>query len=138
MKYLTSIFALTAVVAGHGYVSNATIGDADHIFYQPYEDPYMNPKPERISREIRGSGYVADVTISDIQCGGYAAGGINGSRPAALHADAVAGSDVSLSWTLWPKNHIGPTITYMAKCPDTGCNKWMPESSYVMSIAQTT
>jgi len=81
MKYITSTLLFTAIVAGHGYVRNATIGDTEHTFYQPYEDPYMDPKPARISREIRGNGYVADVAISDIQCGGYATGGINGSRP---------------------------------------------------------
>lgn len=136
MKYITSTLLFTAIVAGHGYVRNATIGDTEHTFYQPYEDPYMDPKPARISREIRGNGYVADVAISDIQCGGYATGGINGSRPAALHADAVAGSEVSLHWTLWPDNHIGPTITYMAKCPNTGCDKWMPESSCVRPVTK--
>ncbi|KAI8939142.1 hypothetical protein NX059_004976 [Plenodomus lindquistii] len=131
MKYITSALAFATAVAGHGYVNNATIGGKDYTLYQPYQDPYMSPKPERISREIQGNGPVESVTISDIQCGGYAAGGINGSKPAALHAEAAAGSEVSLYWTLWPESHMGPTITYMAKCPDTGCNNWMPESAAV-------
>ena len=132
MRYIASALAFAGAVAAHGYVSNATIGGKDYEFYQPYTDPYMSPKVDRISRPIQGNGPIENVAISDIQCGGYAAGGINGSSPAALHAEAAAGSDVELFWTLWPDSHMGPTITYMAKCPDSGCNNYMPESSYVL------
>jgi len=130
MKYIASALAFATAVAAHGYVNNATIGGKEYTFYQPYQDPYMN-NVKRISRPIQGNGPVENVAISDIQCGGYAAGGINGSSPAALHADAAAGSDVELFWTLWPESHMGPTVTYMAKCPDTGCNNYMPESNAV-------
>ncbi|KAF2265348.1 glycoside hydrolase family 61 protein-like protein [Lojkania enalia] len=131
MKHLLSTFSLTAIVAAHGYVDNATINGVEYQFYQPYQDPYMNPKPDRISREIQGNGPVEDVAIADIQCGGYAAGGVSGSSPAALHAVAAAGSRVELRWTLWPESHIGPVITYMARCPDEGCNNYMPSSNAV-------
>jgi hypothetical protein len=131
MRYIASALAFAGAVAAHGYVSNATIGGKDYEFYQPYSDPYMNPKVDRVARPIQGNGPVQDVAISDIQCGGYAAGGIKGSSPAALHAVAAAGSDVKLAWTLWPESHMGPTITYMAKCPDSGCNNYMPESAYI-------
>jgi hypothetical protein len=131
MKYIAAALAFATAVAGHGYVNNATIGNKDYTFYQPYQDPYMNPKPERISREIQGNGPVEDVTSPDLQCGGYSAGGIVGSKPAALHAEVSAGSNVELFWTLWPDSHVGPSITYMAKCPETGCNSWQPGISYV-------
>ncbi|KAF1945630.1 glycoside hydrolase family 61 protein-like protein [Clathrospora elynae] len=131
MKYITSALAFATAVAAHGYVKNATIGGKEYILYQPYQDPYMSPKVQRISRPIQGNGPVENIAISDLQCGGYAAGGINGSSPAALHAEAAAGSDVELYWTLWPDSHVGPTITYMAACPSSGCTNWMPESSAV-------
>ena len=134
MRSLTlvlSTLSLTTLVSAHGYVDNATISGKTYTFYQPYQDPYTSPTPERISRPIQGNGPVTDVTLSDLQCGGYAAGGINGSSPAALHADANAGDQVQLFWTLWPESHVGPVITYMAKCPDTGCNNYMPGSAYV-------
>ncbi|KAH7378304.1 glycoside hydrolase family 61 protein-like protein [Pyrenochaeta sp. MPI-SDFR-AT-0127] len=131
MKYLASALAFATAVSAHGYVNNATIGGKDYTFYQPYQDPYMNPKPQRISRPIQGNGPVENVAISDVQCGGYAAGGVAGSSPAALHAEVAAGSDVKLWWTLWPESHVGPSVTYMAQCPDSGCNNWMPESSAV-------
>jgi hypothetical protein len=69
------------------------------------------------------------VTLADLQCGGYSAGGVVGSKPAALHAAAAAGSTVTLRWTLWPDSHVGPVLTYMARCPDAGCSSWMPGTS---------
>lgn len=61
---------------------------------------YTSPTPERISRPIQGNGPVQNVTSADVQCGGDSADGIVGSSPAALHAPATAGSDVTLYWTL--------------------------------------
>jgi hypothetical protein len=133
MKYIAAGLALATTVAGHGYINNASIGGKDYTFYQPFQDPYMNPKVDRVSRPVQGNGPVQDVTLADLQCGGYTEGGVVGSSPAALHAEVAAGTDVKLYWTLWPDSHMGPTLTYMAKCPDTGCNNWMPGSSYVVT-----
>lgn len=127
MKSIASILTFAAAVAAHGYVNTGLIGGKTYTFYQPYMDPYQ--KVDRISRPIQGNGPVEDVTLPDVQCGGYTAGGVSGSSPAALHAEAAAGSDVELFWTLWPDSHVGPSITYMSKCPDSGCNQWMPGSS---------
>lgn len=107
MKYIAAALAFATAVAGHGYVNNATIGGKEYIFYQPYQDQYMNPAPQRISRAIQGNGPVEDVTIADVQCGGYSAGGVVGSKPAALHAEVAAGSKVDLFWTIWPDSHVG-------------------------------
>lgn len=131
MRVLASLLSTAALVAAHGYVSNGTIGGEEYEFYQPYTDPYKSPTPERISRKIPGNGPVEDVTSIDIQCNGYSAGGTNGSEPAALSATVAAGSTVNLQWTLWPDSHVGPTLTYMARCPDTGCNEWLPGSEAV-------
>lgn len=125
---------LIKLAAGHGYVTNGTIGGTSYEFYQPYTDPYTSPTPDRVSRPIQGNGPVQDVTYQDLQCGGYTDGGINGSSPAALHAPAAAGSDVTLYWTLWPESHFGALVTYMARCPDTGCSDYMPYSECVLNI----
>lgn len=131
-KIASSLLAAATLVAGHGYVTNATIGDTAYTFYQPYTDPYMSPTPDRVSRPIQGNGPVTDVTLADLQCGGDSANGVVGSSPAALQAGPVAaGSEVELYWTLWPESHVGPTITYMAKCPDTGCTDYMPNTTAV-------
>lgn len=76
-------------------------------------------QPDRVSRSIPGNGPVEDVDSLAVQCNAD-------STPAKLHAPAEAGSTVTLNWTLWPDSHVGPVITYMARCPDTGCQDWMP------------
>ncbi|KAF2646468.1 endoglucanase IV precursor [Massarina eburnea CBS 473.64] len=131
MKYILSTLGLAAVVAAHGYVDNATINGEVYTFYQPYTDPYQSTPISRISREIQGNGPITDVTYTDLQCGGYTDGGVEGSKPASLHAEAAAGSDVTLRWTLWPESHVGPVVTYMAQCPDTGCNDYLPGTDAV-------
>lgn len=44
MKYFTALLGSAALVAAHGWVDNGTIGGQEYEFYQPYMDPYMNPK----------------------------------------------------------------------------------------------
>lgn len=119
-----ALIASATLVAGHGYVTNATIGGDDYEFFQPYTDPYKSPVPDRVSRKITGNGPVEDVTSSAIQCNADTA-------PAALVAEAAAGSDVELFWTLWPESHVGPTITYMAKCDNDDCTTYEPGTDAV-------
>ncbi len=82
--------------------------------------------PQRISRKITSNGPVQNVTSIDLQCGGISSEGVVGSEPAPLHASVDAGSAVTLRWTAWPDSHMGPILTYMARCPDEGCDKWQP------------
>jgi hypothetical protein len=88
--------------------------------------------PQRISRKILSNGPVQDVTSIDLQCGGYTPDGVIGSEPAPLHAPVEAGSTVNLKWTLWPDSHMGPALTYMARCPDEGCDQWLPGEECVI------
>ncbi|KAK4163855.1 family 61 putative glycoside hydrolase [Cladorrhinum sp. PSN259] len=119
-------------VSAHGYVDNATINGQFYQFYQPYQDQYMGEwAPKRISRAVKSNGPVENATSIDLQCGGISAEGIIGSAPAPLHAPAEAGSTVNLKWTYWPDSHMGPVLTYMARCPDSGCQDWLPESEEV-------
>ncbi|GJD05224.1 cellulose-growth-specific protein [Colletotrichum higginsianum] len=120
---IASLLGSAALVAAHGFVDNGLIGALPR--------PVLQPCPERISRPIQGNGPVEDVTSIDIQCGGYTAGGIEGSTPAKLVAKAAAGEEVTLNWTLWPESHVGPTITYMAKCPSDDCTSWQPGTEAV-------
>ena len=77
-------------------------------------------QPPRISRFIESNGPVENLTLVDLECGGYTPGGVIGSKPAPLHAPAYAGSTVTLRWTEWAESHQGPILTYMARCPDDG------------------
>ncbi|KAK5688315.1 hypothetical protein LTS10_000293 [Elasticomyces elasticus] len=130
MLSIAAVLGCVALVAAHGYVNTSIIGGKNYEFYQPYLDPYLDPAPQRISRPIQGNGPVTDVTLSDIQCGGYTAGEAPGSKPAPLSATAAAGSKVTLNWSLWPATHYGPTMTYMARCPGD-CTKFMLKKSTV-------
>jgi hypothetical protein len=125
------LLAWAAAAAAHGYVESAKINGVDYPFYNPNTDPYTNPPRQLISRRIPGNGPVEDLSLIDTQCNGYTAGGQAGSEPAALHAPAKAGSTVQLYWTLWPESHVGPIITYMAKCPDAGCQNYEPGTDAV-------
>lgn len=122
---LPLLLATASLVAGHGYIETAVIDGTKHTFWQINSDPYIQPPPQRVARPVQGNGPVEDVDILDIQCGGFSAGGIVGSSPAALHANATAGSNVTLNWTLWPTSHFGATATYMARCPETGCQAFL-------------
>ncbi|VBB86024.1 Putative Glycoside Hydrolase Family 61 [Podospora comata] len=127
MKSVLVALATATAVSAHGWVDNITISGQFYQLYQPYQDPYMGEwAPKRISRKIITNGPVEDVTSIDLQCGGSTIEGQIGSEPAPLHAKAVAGSEVSLRWTHWPDSHMGPVLTYMARCPDSGCDKFLP------------
>lgn len=126
LKAFAGLVASASLVAGHGYVTNGTLGTESYTFYQPYTDPYTSPTPSRVSRAIQGNGPVSVVTYDDIQCGGDTADGVVGTSPANLTATVAAGSTNDLYWTLWPSSHVGPTITYMAKCDDDDCSTYMP------------
>ncbi|KAF2194067.1 hypothetical protein K469DRAFT_689125 [Zopfia rhizophila CBS 207.26] len=73
------------LVASHGFVQNATISGKEY-------------DPQRISREIQGNGRVEDGSLIDLECGGNSREGFMGSKPAPLHAKAIAGETVNLSW----------------------------------------
>jgi len=153
---LAVVATLTASVAAHGYVDNVTLGGTTYIGYQvpnsipklpnqtltanqPYQDPYYSTPPDRIIRPVQGNGPIQDVSLIDLQCGGYTAGGISGSTPAKLAGGPVAaGSAVSLKWTLWPDSHVGPLVTYMAKCPAAGCSTYVPGTAYVHPPTDTS
>ncbi|KAK3899310.1 family 61 putative glycoside hydrolase [Staphylotrichum tortipilum] len=127
MKQLLSLLAAATAVSAHGYVDNATIGGEFYQFYQPYFDPYLGPSaPPRISRKLTSNGPVQDIASIDLQCGGSTSEGVIGSAPAPLHAAVAAGETVTLRWTTWPDSHMGPVLTYMARCPDQGCEGWEP------------
>lgn len=136
MKYtlvLSCLAAATTLVSAHGYVEKAVIAGTEYSGYLPNLDPYVSPKRNLIFRRINGNGPVEDLSLIDVQCGGYTAGGVVGSQPAALSASVAAGSEISLTWTQWPESHKGPLLTYMAKCPGD-CSTWLPGNAYVANF----
>ncbi|KAF9478871.1 glycoside hydrolase family 61 protein [Pholiota conissans] len=139
-KNLLSLFVISALsvsVHAHGYVQDIVSGSTHYTGYLPYQDPYYNPVPQRIVRPVPGNGPVTDLSLIDVQCNGYSAGGVVGSSPAPIYATVAAGSNLALNWTTWPDSHIGPMITYMARAP-SDITKWVPGTSAVwFKVAQS-
>ncbi|KAF9448851.1 lytic polysaccharide monooxygenase [Macrolepiota fuliginosa MF-IS2] len=125
-----AFLGLVSRVEAHGYVQEVTLGSTKYTGYLPYTDPYYNPPPQRIIRTIPGNGPIEDLTLIDVQCNGWSAGGVVGSAPAPIYGTVAAGSQVKLNWTLWPDSHEGPMITYMARAP-SDITKWSPGTSAV-------
>ncbi|PBK71168.1 hypothetical protein ARMSODRAFT_987678 [Armillaria solidipes] len=123
---LVVALSLLTSVRAHGYVETFVYGGTNYTGYLPYNDPYMNPVPDRIERVIPGNGPIEDVTSEDIRCN------TGGTAPAALYATAEAGSDVEMHWTTWPTSHAGPVITYLAQVPDgSNITSWEPGTDAV-------
>jgi len=116
MKTVSILSAIggAAFVAAHGNVQDLVVDGQDYTAYQPYQDPYMSPAPERITWSIPGNGPIQDVTTSAIACN-------SDSTAGKASASAAAGSEVEFEWTAWPASHKGPVMTYMAACPGTDC-----------------
>ncbi|KAI0769354.1 glycoside hydrolase family 61 protein [Trametes elegans] len=127
MLRLGSAFLLAALTAlrveAHGYVQDVVVGSQHYTGYLPYQDPYVNPPPERVIRKIPGNGPVEDVSLIDVQCN-------TGASPAPIFATVPAGSQVGLNWTTWPDSHVGPVITYLARAP-SDITKWEPGTDAV-------
>ncbi|KAJ2923385.1 hypothetical protein H1R20_g13707, partial [Candolleomyces eurysporus] len=83
-----------------------------------------------IFRILTRNGPVEDLSLIDVQCNGWSAGGVVGSAPAPLVATVAAGATVKFNWTEWPDSHKGPIITYMARAP-SDITKWNPGNSAV-------
>lgn len=117
--------ALPSVYA-HGIVEQVTIGGVAYTGYLPYQDPYVNPLPDRVVRGgFEGNGPVRVPTSADVQCN-------QNAQPAKLVAKAKSGDEVSFKWTEWPESHKGPVITYMAKAPEgTDITTWSPGTDAV-------
>ncbi|TFK66850.1 glycoside hydrolase family 61 protein [Pluteus cervinus] len=131
-----TLLSLTSLTAGHGWVQEVTLASTKYPGYNPNTDPYYNPPPQRIIRKIPGNGPVEDLSLIDVQCNGYKAGGF-ATAPAPAIGTVAAGSQVKLNWTTWPDSHHGPMLTYMARAP-SDITKWSPGTSAVwFKVAQT-
>ncbi|KAI5776401.1 putative endoglucanase/cellulase [Geopyxis carbonaria] len=120
---LLTLASSAVLAAAHGTVSDMKIGSTWVGGYNPYQDPYMNPVPERIVWAFPngGNGPVEDVTSADITCN-------KAATAAPISANVAAGADISFFWTVWPESHKGPVMTYMAACGSDDCSTADPAS----------
>ncbi|RDB18186.1 Polysaccharide monooxygenase Cel61a [Hypsizygus marmoreus] len=135
LALVITVFHVASSVNAHGYVQEITLGSTKYTGYLPYSDPYYNPPPSRIVRKVPGNGPVEDLSLIDVQCNGWTAGGFT-TAPAPVFGTVAAGSQVKLNWTAWPDSHKGPLVTYMARAP-SDITKWNPGTSAVwFKVAQ--
>lgn len=99
------------LAAAHGIVSDLNIGGTVFGGYNPFQDPYSNPAPQRIvwAFPTAGNGPLETVSTSDITCN-------KAATAAPISAPVAAGAAVTFSWTTWPESHKGPAMTYLANC----------------------
>lgn len=123
-------------VAAHGYVPWVRINGTNIPGWDVNKDGYTTPQPLRIVRATKpDSGFISDVTSSDITCS------IGNSKlpPGPITASIPAGQTLTVVWNTWPVGHYGPILDYMAKCPVAGCSSWKGDSgSPWFKIAQKT
>nr|UPO25280.1 lytic polysaccharide monooxygenases [Pleurotus ostreatus] len=129
LVFTTTVLSALTLVNAHGYVQELKLGSTSYTGYLPYSDPYYDPPIPRIVRKVPGNGPVEDLSLIDVQCNGWSAGGI-ATAPAPLVGTVAAGSQVKFNWTQWPDSHVGPIITYLARAP-SDITQWSPGNSAV-------
>ncbi|TDL26170.1 hypothetical protein BD410DRAFT_784224 [Rickenella mellea] len=91
-------------------MQNVVVNGVQYPGWNPFSDPYLSPVPDRIVRIIPSDGPILDIQDPNLACN---TGGETGT---ALVADAPAGSTISMQWTNWPADHLGPVSAYMTAC----------------------
>jgi hypothetical protein len=134
-------------VLGHAYVERIAVGGQSIETYQPFNDPYKNPKPQRITRPFANNSPVSlpspnnvwltpsqveDVSSNTLTCNFQSDKSPSAAVPAPIHATVAAGATLDFHWTKLDPSHKGPVLTvgmfrddgrdtqleqYLAKCP---------------------
>ncbi|KAJ7589510.1 glycoside hydrolase [Mycena floridula] len=122
MMLFTSLIAIATLISqvtAHGYVPQIKIGSQYIPGWDISKDPYTTPQPLRVVRGTKlDSGYIADVTSTDITC----SIGNQKLPPGPIQATVAAGATVTMLWNTWPLGHYGPVLNYMARCPTSDCS----------------
>lgn len=108
---LVLLGSLAASANAHGRVQGIVAGGTYYEGYSPLFQ-YDSTEPTVIGWSDPSdltNGYISDYTSSDINCHLSA-------TPAQAHAPIAAGDTVTFEWTVWPDDHHGAVITYLAKC----------------------
>jgi cellulase len=117
---LFKLAALAATAAAHGTVTgiladgNYTKG-YDLQYYYMAQQGQTPPATPGWAAENLDNGFVAPsaYTTGDIACH-------KNAKAATSSASVKAGGTVDFQWSKWPESHVGPMITYVAKC-DADC-----------------
>lgn len=120
MSSLLALVALAATAAAHGTVSGIVADGTytkgyDLQYYYMIQNGQTPPETPGWYAEDLDNGFVSPdaYTTADIICH-------KNAKPATSSATVAAGGTVDFEWTAWPESHVGPMITYVAKC-DADC-----------------
>jgi cellulase len=120
MSTVLAVAAFVGTALAHGTVSGVV---ADGKYFPGWKNDYhySGSTPDGVvgwASEGLDNGYVGgdrtEYTSPDIICH------IN-AEPAASAATVAAGGSIDFQWTTWPESHVGPMITYVAKCEGDSC-----------------
>jgi cellulase len=125
--------ALAATVAAHGAVTSFSIDGKEQRGYH-ISDYYAieqgQPAPETAGwyAENLDNGFIAPDAYgtSDIACH-------KNGKPSKTSAKIAAGGKLEWHWDTWPASHVGPVLTYVAKC-DGDCADADPASLKFVKI----
>ncbi|KAL4953488.1 glycosyl hydrolase family 61-domain-containing protein [Aspergillus filifer] len=109
MLNLLSFAALATTAAAHGIVASIDIAGKHYDGFNT--DNAWDKSLESIAWRTTATdqGFVESLNSPDIICH-------EGATPGALSAEIAAGGTVTLKWNMWPGEHEGPIIDYMASC----------------------
>jgi cellulase len=120
MSTILAVAAFVGTALAHGTVSGVV---ADGKYFPGWKNDYhySGSIPAGVvgwSSEGLDNGYVGgdrtELSGPDIICH------IN-AKPAASAATVAAGGSLDFQWTTWPDSHVGPMLTYVAKCDGDSC-----------------
>lgn len=121
MSSFLAIAALAATAAAHGTVTGFV---TDGVYNKGYDisNYYLAQQGQKVaetaawSAENLDNGFVAPdaYTTADIVCH-------KNAKAATSSATVKAGGKIDFQWSKWPESHVGPMLTYVAKC-DGDCS----------------
>lgn len=65
---IAGALALTASVNAHGFLKYVDYNGVSYGLWQPFNDPYLSPRPYRYDRWFLDNGPVNDMTSGNITC----------------------------------------------------------------------
>lgn len=108
-----------STACGHSHIPYVI---ANGLQYQGYNNrnPVNPPNSVGWWADNPGDDYITPVnyTSPNIICH-------RSAIPAPAHLPVSPGDRIHLQWNGWPQSHVGPILTYLARCPDsspTGCS----------------
>lgn len=117
---LLKLVALAATAAAHGTVTGIV---ADGTYTKGYDLQYYYMIQNGQTPPATPGWYAEDLDNGFVAPSAYTTGDIichKNAKAATSSATVKAGGKVDFQWSNWPASHVGPMLTYVAKC-DADC-----------------